>query len=290
MSSQVRSRIHSRGDFSSGFSSSGAVTVLALLTPTQVKPEHKGTILWLGPTSGSPNLELSQELDQVSLRLRTAVDGRATENITGLCQWPDDKTHFLAVTYAESVLAVYLDGKQVMRTESVKGDLSRWRATEVVFGDNFQATADWPGKHEGIAIYDRALSEAEIEQQATAFTRTLAARKEPPQLRIIGKLKARSMTPEPARILPYYQSLGVYEYAVEEVKEGKCDGSTILVTHWVIMQKKKLSIAARKIGSRVELLLEPYDANPQLKNDFWLFDDAEKLDLPLMFDISRPQP
>ena len=63
----------------------------------------------------------------------------------------------------------------------------------------------------------------------------------------------------------------------------------VLVAHWVIMQKKKLPIAKRPVGASVELLLEPYDANPQLKNDFWLFDDAEKADLPLMFDISRPQ-
>jgi len=133
------------------------------------------------------------------------------------------------------------------------------------------------------------LSATEIEQQAGAFTRLLAARKEPPRLRIIGKLKARSDTPKPERILPYYQALGVYEYAVEEVKEGKYDGPVVLVAHWVIMQRKKLPVAERPIGASIELLLEPYDSNPQLKNDFWLFDDAEKADLPLMFDISRPR-
>lgn len=268
---------------------SGAFTIEALLTPSQLTLDHKGVILWFGPTTGSPNAALCQEGKTISLRLRTVTDGVAAESRTDLLQWPDAQPHHLAVTYANGVLTTYLDGKQASRSEAVKGDLSRWRASELIFGDDFQATANWPGKLEAIAFYGRALDAAEVQQQNDRCRAILAARKEPKRVRLIATLTAPSETPDPAKIEPYYQALSVYEYKVVEVKEGVYTDPTVCVAHWVIMDKQKLPIATRPIGTKVELLLEPYDANPQLETDFWLMDNVNNADIPLMYDLNAPQ-
>jgi hypothetical protein len=265
---------------------SGAFTLEALLTPAKATLDRPGVVLELGPSSGSPNLALEQEGPGIFLRLRTATAGNAAESRTELLPWPDEKAHHVAVTFGASVLTAYLDGKQVFRTDSVKGDLSRWRASELVFGDAYQGDANWPGKLEGIAIYDRALEATEIQEQSVACHQLLAARQEPPRIRIVGKLKARTETPSPEKIAPYYQALGVYEYTVESVKEGKYDNPVIRVAHWVIMDKQKLPIVNRPIGASVELTLEPYAANPQLETDFWVVDTLEISDLPLFYDVS----
>lgn len=264
---------------------SGAFTVEALLTSGQITLDHPGVILQLGPTSGRPNLALQQDGNKILLRLRTAVDGKAAENKTELLVWPDDKTHHLAVTYGASVLTVYLDGKQVLRSESVTGDFSRWRASELVFGDAYSGDANWPGKLEGIAFYRRALQATELQQQSAACSQRFAARTDPPRVRLIGKLKACTPTPTPEKIAPYYQALGVYEYAVESVKEGKYSEPVVRVAHWVILDKQQLPVATRPLGTTVEMTLEPYAANPQLETDFWVVDTLEISDLPLMYEV-----
>ena len=143
-------------------------------------------------------------------------------------------------------------------------------------------------KLEGVAIYGRALDDTEIQQQAAACQQRLATRKEPPRLRLVGKLKAFPEAPTPAKIAPYYQALGVYEYTVESVKEGKYDAPVVRVAHWVIMDKQQLPVVNRPVGATVELTLEPYAVNPQLETDFWILDTLEILDLPLMFDVGAP--
>lgn len=268
--------------------SSGAFTVEALLTPVRVPLQGRGTILWVGPSSGSPNLALCQEGAKITLRLRTAVAGNATESTTELCTWPDAGTHHLAVTFAGAVLTAYLDGQPVRPGVPVAGDLSRWRAAELVFGDDFQATANWPGKLEAIAVYDRALDAAEVRQQNDVCRARMAGRKEPACLRLTGKLTARSETPDVARIEPYRRALGVYEYAVEAVKEGTYKEPVVRVAHWVIMDKQKLPIGQRRIGETAELTLEPYAANPQIETEFWVLDDAAKEEIPLMLDVGSP--
>ena len=59
----------------------------------------------------------------------------------------------------------------------------------------------------------------------------------------------------------------------------------IRVAHWVIMDKQKLPIVNRPIGTSVELTLEPFADNPQLETDFWVMDTLDIVDLPLLYEV-----
>lgn len=266
---------------------SSAVSVEVLLTPPKQTPREKSTILWLGPTTGDPNLAFVQEGTKVAMHLRTAMDHQARASVTPLFEWTDGKPRHLAVTYAGSILTIYIDGEQTQRVDTVKGDLSRWRASELVFGDDYQATGSWSGKLEALAIFNRALPASEVKQQHERIGKLLASRKEPRRIHISATLTARSKIPDPASIEPYYQALSVFQYTVDKVPEGKYDGKVIAVAHWVIMDKKKLPIENRPIGEKVDLVLEPYSENPQLETDYWLMSDLEDQELELWYDVTE---
>ena len=264
---------------------SGMFTFLAWVSPPKGPLAEEGTLLWLGPTSGTPNFELIQKGREVTVRLRVAGEGSAKDVRKTVFVRPDDRPYPLAVIISNGVLRVGVDGA-VAFTETLGGDLSRWRASELVFGDAYQPGRNWPGKLEALAFYSRALGDADIQQQRTRLQTLLQSRKLPPRVRVKAKLTAQSRIPEPDSIKPYYQALSLFQYAVEEVLEGEVKGDVVAVAHWVVMDSQKLPIGERKVGDTFELTLEPYDLNPQLKTDYWVLSDLDDPDLPVWFDVA----
>ncbi|MGB2938513.1 MAG: LamG domain-containing protein [Phycisphaerae bacterium] len=268
---------------------SGELTISAMIKPVSLKLESAAPVIYFGPTSGSPNFALLQQGDKLLLKLRTAKFNNAAESHAELVKLPDAEEHHIVVAYCDGSLKTYLDGKLAGTSAAITGDLSRWRAAELVFGDEPTPSTNWPGKIEGVAIYSRALVESQVQRLFVAANKCVKARKEPPVIIVQAKLKARSDVPKPKDIEPYYQALAVYEYTIEKVKRGTYDKGEIRVAHWVIMERQKLPIAQRAVGTSVELVLEPYASNKQLETDFWTLDTLGISDLPLMFDISTPQ-
>ena len=266
---------------------SGALSLEAYLTPLAAAFDQVGEIVSFSTDAKARNFALVQDHGKLVLLLRTSADKNPAGQAVELYALPAGKPVHVAVTYANGALACYLDGKEVPKGGQPVGDFGNWEAAHLFIGDGWSADRNWPGTIEGIALFARVLKADEVAQDAAAYAAKVAGRKPVPELRIKGRLLARSKVPEAKEIAPYFQALATYEYAVEQVIAGSYDGATIRVAHWGMMEKTILPIANRPIGEQVELQLEPMEANRQLESQ-WLADTLEPADLPLFYDVSRP--
>jgi hypothetical protein len=120
---------------------------------------------------------------------------------------------------------------------------------------------------QGVSVYPRALSEQEVARQALAMSAVIADREPVERIRFRGTLVRQAETSAQEAIRPYTRSLTAAEYRVHSVLEGEWDEPTIMVLHWMVMDDKRLPIADREPGERVELVVELLDDQPQLESE-----------------------
>jgi len=90
--------------------------------------------------------------------------------------------------------------------------------------------------------------------------------------------------PTPQSILPYRHALVVNEYEVLQVAEGRYPDKKIQVAQWAIRDGKELPDAKKAGGATVRLILERYDAHPELEGER-LITDLGASSLPLYYEI-----
>jgi hypothetical protein len=260
---------------------SGAFTIEAMITPATLT--QQGDLLSLGASAADRDLALVQDQEALRLRLRTSAGDQIVE--VGKLE---TKPCHIAVTFGAGVVVCYRDGVEAGRSAKLDGDLSAWKGGALTFGADAAGARKWAGTLEDIAIFSRALSADELAKDYTAVAARLAARTPVPVLRVKAKLLAKSETPELQNIVPYVSALVVCEYAVEQVVEGACEARTIRVAQWGLMNKAKLKLGDRALGTVVEMRLEPFAANKQLEPEF-LADDLPTSEAPMFCDLGTPQ-
>ena len=92
--------------------------------------------------------------------------------------------------------------------------------------------------------------------------------------------------PSPDAILPYRNALLVHEYEVTRVVEGQYEDERVLIAHWVIRDRKVLPDARRPPGSSHRLVVERYDAHPELEGER-LISPSNAPQLPLYLEVGR---
>lgn len=200
-----------------------------------------------------------------------------------LCTVQPGKPHHIIASYAPGKLVVYLNGAEVLNTDAVKDDLNGYQPPwTITFGNDLDGHT-WTGTVEGVAIFDRALTPEEAKAEDDAYRTVMTARKPVTSFEIDGKLLAVSRVPSINEIQPYRRALAVYEYAVQQVTRGKYSDKTIRVAQWVILDNEFQTASHLPIGATAHLVLEPYDANPQLEGE--RMDDTLPIDpdIPLYF-------
>jgi hypothetical protein len=111
-----------------------------------------------------------------------------------------------------------------------------------------------------------------------------AAGAEPSRVVVEARLVRAGPVPSPRSIEPYRSALVVSDYEVLEVVEGQYDGSTMLVAQWAIRDAQVLASAQRRPGSVHRLILERYDAHPELEGER-LIAASDAPDLPVYYDV-----
>jgi len=91
--------------------------------------------------------------------------------------------------------------------------------------------------------------------------------------------------PAPREILPYRRALVVTKYRVLEVVKGRYESETIEAAHWAILDGRVLPGAVRRPGARFRLVLEPYDAHPELEGERLTFGSGA-MPIDLYYDVS----
>ena len=92
--------------------------------------------------------------------------------------------------------------------------------------------------------------------------------------------------PSPPSILPYRHALVVNEYEVVRVVEGTYAPRTIRVAQWAIRDSRVLPEARRTAGAAGRLIVERYDAHPELEGER-LVTDLGASDLPLYYEVRK---
>lgn len=142
-----------------------------------------------------------------------------------------------------------------------------------MFGDEYGGERNWAGVLEGIAIYNRFLPAEEARRNALEYEDLRKSRLSVPQVRVLAELVATSKLPTAEQIAPDRSALAVSKYRIKQVLQGELpDGEPadceILVAQWALLDARTQPIAALTPGAAIELLLEPFDRNPQLHRFF----------------------
>ena len=149
---------------------SNALTIEAWITPANTSQQGPSRIVSLSLDTNQRSFTLGQERDRFDVRLRTnSTDQNGMPSLaTPNGSLTTKLTHVVFARDSAGRASIFIDGKS--RTSSnVQGNLSNWNdqfrlgiANEMT-GDRF-----WKGQFHLVAIYDRALTKKEIEQNYLA--------------------------------------------------------------------------------------------------------------------------
>ena len=265
------------------------LTVEAVVTPQDLKQNGPARMVSFSLDPGRRNMTLGQQGKFLIFRLRTPRTGvNGTQPEVRLCELKAGKPAHVVVTYRQGRLTCYRDGRRVLTSQAVKGDFRNWEPAHLIFGDEWSGERDWAGTLEGIAIYRRALTEAEILRQYQAYRAILQMRKPVPERTVKARLTARSKIPDLKKIAPYRDALAVFEYRLEGVLPARGDPKipkTFRVAHWVILDGSPLPVQKLSVGDLVRMVLEPLEQNPQLEA-FYSSDTLEEdFDMPVFYAV-----
>ncbi len=228
---------------------------------------------------GDWNFLLGQQDDKLVASIRTAdnfldMNGNPTTNalhgrapVIELFTLSDTDPHHVVVTYEPGKLKAYVDGKQVVDSDQVTGDL-KWGYGELVFGGSHNSGRQrWRGRMRNMALYARALTPEEVSKHYTIIQ---SAIRPLPRITVRAELLAVSTAPTPESIAPYTEALIVNEYKVREVMQRSEewngpkveDGQTIRVYQWGLINRTLTDNASLKPGAVRELTLEAYEGHP----------------------------
>lgn len=158
--------------------------------------------------------------------------------------------------------------------------IERWaRVTHNTNADFFPDVWIAGGREAGVS----APPAASAARGEAALARPAAAR-----LALTARPVECSRIPPPASLAPYRRALVVNRYAVERVDEGQYAGKEVMVAHWAIRDARLLPAAARDKAKNYRMVLELFDAHPELQGERLIM-DSDEYRLPLYYEVERPE-
>ncbi len=149
---------------------SGQLTIETVISTASLQQSGPARIVTFSLDAGNRNFTLGQDGDKLILRVRTPQTGlNGSKPQLTLTTLPLNRAVHLAVTYQSGKTTCYLEGKQVMTTNKVRGDFSNWEPYKLLFGDEAAGDRDWQGMLDGVSLYARVLTEAEVRRHAAAY-------------------------------------------------------------------------------------------------------------------------
>jgi alginate O-acetyltransferase complex protein AlgJ len=267
-----------------------ALTLEATLLPARLRTAALAPIVSLRSRGGADRMTLGQEGDSLVLRVRDAGDpGTPSDRRLRLFALTPGEAVHVVVSYEAGRLRVFRGGEAVALGAGVDTGFAGWRRGRLFFGgESGQGGEGWSGELSGVALYGRALEEAEARENAGRYRRFLAGRERGVErLTVRARLLARSAIPTLAEISPYRQALAVYEYRVLAVVAGRSPGERLRVAHWVLLDGERQPIAGAAPGQELRLVLEPFAANPQLTGHFLADTLPPAPGLPLYYAVEQ---
>jgi hypothetical protein len=253
-----------------------ALAVEMLVTPENVAQE--APIVTIG-ADGRPVLQVWQA-------------GRSLAVVAGERRVPAGEVRLegghavhVAVGLAGDRLSLFAGGRPVLVRTSFDEAVEPGTPLDVRLGGAGPDGASWAGCLEAVAIWNRPLEAAEVARRAETLRARVAARRPIEPLVVVAEPVEPAPVPAPREILPYRRALVVTKYRVLEVVKGRYESETIEAAHWAILDGRVLPGAVRRPGARFRLVLEPYDAHPELEGERLTFGSGA-MPIDLYYDVS----
>ncbi|CAN5356517.1 hypothetical protein BH23ACI1_BH23ACI1_19850 [soil metagenome] len=120
----------------------------------------------------------------------------------------------------------------------------------------------------------------------TEGTRAAASTRDAGRVVLHARLVHAGPIPTPQSILPYRHALVVNEYEVVSVEEGTRPAGRLRVAQWAIRDSQVLPDARTRTGEALRLVVEFYDAHPELEGER-LITDLSASDQPLYYHVPQ---
>ena len=141
-----------------------ALTIEVWLKPANATQAGPARIITLSRGGGTRNFTLGQEGPRYYIRLRTSKrDENGEPAVASKGGVADKLTHLVYTRDADGKVAIWLDG-QLNTTASVPGDFSTWAPFPFGLANEIDATRTWLGELHLVALYARALTPDEVNQ------------------------------------------------------------------------------------------------------------------------------
>ena len=231
----------------------------AYVAPDSLEAAGPAVILAVGG-----NLVLGQEKNRLVLCVKTPAGDKTLE----LCTLERAEPFHLIVSYQSGKLRCYRNGKEVFNQAGVAEAFGRWTGGPLVLGALADGQRPWAGSLEGVVLYRRVLEPEDATRNCAAYLERIKDRKPPNRIELQAKLVAAAPVPTAQQIAPYRSALIGCDYEVEKVISGTFTGSKIHVAVWGMINEKQLEISKPELGKSCRLIVEPFDQNPQLTNEY----------------------
>jgi hypothetical protein len=149
---------------------SDEITIEAWVKPANATQSGPACIVTLSVNPGKRNFTLGQDSEHYQTRLRTTkTNDNGTDRALEAGEVAtDDLSHLVYTRDASDAARFYVNGVQVGHRQ-VPGDFSNWDdGYRFGLGNEFTKNRPWQGELHLVAIYNRALGPAEVEQNYNA--------------------------------------------------------------------------------------------------------------------------
>lgn len=271
---------------------SNSISIEMILRPADnLDTDNLLRILTLATAPNERNITLGQKRGKLCLWLGTEDNGPAgNEQEIEVCQLKAHEFHHLVVSYrpgttGDGSLGVMVDGEDLYVRARLRGGFHNWLPRDLRFGAAPDGSSAWRGEIEGVAIYDRVLTDVEaLEHDASA--QVLLGRREPaPEWLAKARVVETSRIPSLQEIQPYRNALVKHRYALLDVEKGdKPPDQEIVVAHWCWLGGEAMPAQSYRVGEEVSLRLHKLDAHGEIKGLVTRDDLTSQFNAPEFFD------
>jgi hypothetical protein len=258
-------------------------TLAAVITPSHTDGTHTAYIVSYGAADAAWAFVLAQRGDALQVGLDAAAPQETRLRDVGRLE--QGIMRHVVVAVADGTLTAYINGRKVLSCDDVRTDFSAWEEPQLWFGSAPDGSGEWSGCLEDIALYDRALTRDEVQRHHRAYAERLTGRAPLPTLVVDALLTKKRDIP---RDTAYPNTLVVFDYRVDAVREGEYDGRQALVAHRGNLNgHRQVATEELRVGQVYRLRIEPFDAHPELAALHTVM-NLDDIHLPLFYAICDP--